>query len=108
MTSLHEIATDPKLLRCTKCLVGFWRSCYRMAIGVVFEPYVSNTFDVLKQAAEASSLPGIDIGSTNALRLSILKAYTGILIAFSVGKSFVHIRDHVDEMLLFFGGTCPA
>jgi importin subunit beta-1 len=103
VSALTDCLQDASAHRDTKPVVI---SCFgevAMAIGAQFEPYLSVIAMLLMQASQTPTQPDDQVLNDfiNKLRLSILDAYSGIILGLSDGKALGLFMPHVNNVLQF-------
>lgn len=103
MGALMDCLRDGTAHRETKPSVFSCFGDIAMAIRAAFEPYLQVSTMLLMQAAQAPIVPDDDdlVDFINRLRLSILDAYTGIIIGLADGQALHLIATHVEAILRF-------
>lgn len=103
MGAMTECLKDSSAHRDTKPLVFSCFGDIAMAIGGAFEPYLQVASMLLMQAAQAPVNPNDEdlVDFINRLRLSILDAYTGIVIGLSDGQKLQLFIPNVASLMQF-------
>lgn len=104
MTSLRNALQDASVTRDIKPIVISCFGDVAMAIGAAYEPYLQVSVMMLMQAAQQSAPDDDDdelVAFINSLRLSILEAYSGIILGLSDGNALHLLVPHVSEILGF-------
>ena len=107
MGALTDCLRDSTAHRETKPPVFSCFGDIAMAIGAAFEPYLQVATMLLMQAAQAQIQPDDEdlVDFINRLRLSILDAYTGIIMGLSDGQA-LHLFAPNVEPFSDFCSTC--
>jgi len=104
MAALFECLEAATPHRETKPVVFSCFGDVAMAIGAAFEPYLPKSTMLLMQAASASANSADDedmVDFINRLRLSILDAYTGIIMGLADGQSLHLFAPNVTSVMQF-------
>lgn len=103
MGALTDCLRDNTVHRDTKPAVFSCFGDIAMAIGAAFEPYLQVSTMLLMQAAHAQVSPDDEdmVDFINSLRLSILDAYTGIIMGFADGKALHKFAPNVGSVMQF-------
>ena len=103
ISALTDCLHDASAHRDTKPVVC---SCFgevAMAIGAQFEPYVQVVAMLLMQASQTQAQPDDPVLTDfiNKLRLSILDAYSGIILGLSDGNALQLLMPYISNVLAF-------
>jgi len=103
MGALTDCLRDSTAHRETKPPVFSCFGDIAMAIGAAFEPYLQVSTMLLMQAAQAQIQPDDEdlVDFINRLRLSILDAYTGIIMGLSDGQALHLFAPNVASIMQF-------
>jgi len=103
MGALTDCLRDNSVHRDTKPAVFSCFGDIAMAIGAAFEPYLQVASMLLMQAAQAGISPDDDelVDFINRLRLSILDAYTGIIMGLADGNALQFFVPNVVSVMQF-------
>jgi importin subunit beta-1 len=103
MGSLRNVLQDSNVTRDVKPVVISAFGDVAMAIEAAYEPYLQVSVMMLMQAAQQSAPPDDEelVAFINTLRLSILEAYSGIVMGLAGGSKLELVLPHVSEILGF-------
>ena len=103
VAALTDCLLDSSVDRETKPVVFSCFGDIAMAIGAAFDPYLAKSSLLLMQAAGSPAQPDDEdlLDFINRLRLSILDAYTGIIMGLGDGGALHLFMPHVESVMQF-------